>query len=191
MKNTISSMNNKTLIIFCLFSLQILKPVLGQSGKAMTDPYVCIPCGNDCDKETFDKPGDCMHCHMKLVLKSSIRFKNISPAALCEIVAKKPGTVLLDVRTPEEFNGTADVNYGRLKGAINIPIQELESRMSELKKYKNKDIIVYCSHSHRSPQASYILTQNRFSHITNMQGGMSVWQDAVKDNNCTEKLLVK
>jgi len=46
--------------------------------------------------------------------------------------------------------------------------------------YKEKEIIVYCSHSHRSPQACYILTQNGFSNVTNMNGGMSV----MKDKSC-------
>jgi rhodanese-related sulfurtransferase len=124
---------------------------------------------------------------MKLVPASTIHFKNISPASLCDIMLKKPETILMDVRTAAEFNGTAEMNYGRLKGAINIPIQELESRMDELKKYKNKDIIVYCSHSHRSPQVSYILGQNGFTHVTNMQGGMSVWDDEVKNAECSKK----
>ena len=155
------------------------------------DPYVCIPCGSDCDKETFSKPGECMHCHMPLVRKSTITFKNISPASVCDVMTKKPGTVLLDVRSPEEFNGTAQDNFGRLKGAINVPVQDLESRLDELSKYKDKDIIVYCSHSHRSPRASYILTQHGFNHVTNMEGGMSVWNDYVKDAGCTKKLVIK
>jgi rhodanese-related sulfurtransferase len=64
-----------------------------------------------------------------------------------------------------------------LKNAINIPIQELENRISEISRYKNQEIIVFCSHSHRSPQASYILTQNGFKDIINMTGGMSTLTD--------------
>ena len=74
------------------------------------------------------------------------------------------------------------------KNAINIPVQELEKRMNELEKYKDKEIIVYCSHSHRSPRASYMLTQNGFKKVTNMLGGMSVWKDQVKKNDCNERL---
>jgi rhodanese-related sulfurtransferase len=69
-----------------------------------------------------------------------------------------------------------------LKKAINIPIQELESRISEISRYKNQEIIVYCSHSHRSPQASYLLTQNGFKDIINMSGGMS----RLTDKNCNK-----
>ena len=195
MKNTIRACNMKATMIIVLVLLQMISLSFGQTSKAKSNslagPYVCMPCGNDCDKETYDMPGECSICHMKLVARSTITFKNISPEKLCEIMLQKPGTILLDVRTKEEFNGTSEVNYGRLKNAINIPVQELEKRMDELKPFKNKDIIVYCSHSHRSPQASYVLTQNGFSHITNMLGGMSVWDEAVKNKECTAKLLVK
>jgi putative intracellular protease/amidase len=34
---------------------------------AVNRSYVCPPCGQDCDKITFDKPGSCPHCGMKLV----------------------------------------------------------------------------------------------------------------------------
>jgi hypothetical protein len=27
------------------------------SKPSINDPYVCIPCGSDCDKEKFDQPG--------------------------------------------------------------------------------------------------------------------------------------
>ena len=87
---------------------------------------------------------------------------------------------MLDVRTKEEFEGKAEPDFGSLKNAVNIPIQEFDTKLSSINSLKNKEIIVYCSHSHRSPQASYILTQNGFTNVTNMAGGMSV----VKDNSC-------
>jgi len=62
-------------------------------------------------------------------------------------------------------------------------VQELEKDISTLAPYKDREIIVYCSHSHRSPRASYILTQNGFSNVTNMAGGMSV----MKDTSCMKQ----
>jgi rhodanese-related sulfurtransferase len=88
--------------------------------------------------------------------------------------------VLLDVRTKEEFQGMSEPNFGTLKNAINIPIGEVQNRIGELQKLKNQEILVFCSHSHRSPQVSYLLTQNGFSKIRNMNGGMSV----MMDNTC-------
>jgi rhodanese-related sulfurtransferase len=126
---------------------------------------------------------------MNLVDRSTIVHKNIQPDQLCSFDKNK--VVFLDVRTPAEFNGTAEDKFGAIKNAINIPVQELEARMNELEKYKDKEIVVYCSHSHRSPGASYMLTQKGFKHITNMLGGMSVWKDHVKEKKCNDALYVQ
>jgi rhodanese-related sulfurtransferase/DNA-directed RNA polymerase subunit RPC12/RpoP len=139
--------------------------------------YVCPPCGNDCDSIVYNTPGICPHCHMQLVKKSSITFGSIEPSQVRNYISLHPDVVLLDVRTKEEFEGKADPNYGTLKNAINIPVQELQNRLSELNHLKKKKIIVYCSHSHRSATASYLLTQNGFNNVLNMSGGMSVMHD--------------
>lgn len=153
--------------------------------------YVCHPCGAACDKAIYTTPGTCAHCQMPLVKKQDVVFKNISPVKLCSIVSARPDILLLDVRTVKEFEGKAPENFGRLKNAVNIPVQELEKRIAELKYWKNKEIIVYCSHSHRSPWASHVLTQNGFGNVTNMLGGMSTWKDRPMDNSCSKQLLVK
>ena len=114
---------------------------------------------------------------MDLVKRSTVHFKTIQPEDLCKYIETHPNVVLLDVRTKEEFEGKAYPNFGTLKNAINVPVQELENQLSTLEPYKEKEIIVYCSHSHRSPRASYILTQHGFSNVTNMAGGMSVMKD--------------
>jgi rhodanese-related sulfurtransferase len=137
--------------------------------------YACLPCGHDCDKKTYTQPGTCGHCQMKLVKKSTIRFKNLTQAAMCRALTDT-NTVALDVRTEAEFNGTAAEKFGRLKNAINIPLQQLQQRMGELEPLRTKHIILYCSHSHRSPQAAWLLSQKGFK-VSNMQGGMATWQD--------------
>ena len=167
--------------LFCLF-LQMNGYSQGKSKQPATgsNTYQCIPCGHDCDKETVDHPGTCASCNMPLVKVSTITFHTLQPAAICNYIKLHPDVVLLDVRTKAEFEGAANPDFGTLKNAINIPIQELGGRLTEIAKLKNKDIIVFCSHSHRSPQASYLLTQNGFSKVTNLAGGMSV----MKDRSC-------
>ncbi|HEX5167820.1 MAG TPA: rhodanese-like domain-containing protein [Cyclobacteriaceae bacterium] len=112
--------------------------------------------------------------------KSSIVFNTIQPEALCNYIETHPDVVLLDVRSEREFEERANPNYGTLKNAINIPVQELDSRLDELNNYKNKEIIVYCSHSQRSSRASYLLTQHGFNKVINMAGGLHV----LKDDSC-------
>jgi rhodanese-related sulfurtransferase len=155
--------------------------------------YVCIPCGYECDTILYKSQGTCSHCKMELVQKSSIRFNNIEPGQLCSFItnAGENNVLLLDVRTPAEFDGKAEEKFGRLKNAVNIPVQELEARIKELAAFKNRQIVVYCSHSHRSPRASYILGKYGFKKVTNMRGGMSVWPAAVTDAACNDKIFVK
>jgi rhodanese-related sulfurtransferase len=147
--------------------------ILFFSGK-FQEQYQCLPCGSDCDKKTYSSSGECSDCHMQLVKKSTIKHHSISPTEICDYIKKHPNAVLLDVRTKREFEGKSNPDYGTLKNAINIPIQELENKLSTIIHLKDKEVIVYCSHSQRSPRASYLLTQNGFTNVSNMDGGMSV-----------------
>jgi len=61
--------------------------------------------------------------------------------------------LLLDVRTPGEYADTSEMthlNMGHLKGAVNINIDSFSDHLEDLKKYKDENIFVYCSHSQRS-----------------------------------------
>jgi len=173
-----------------LSSLVMVLLVLFLSNSS-ADQYVCTPCGSSCDDLISNKPGTCTHCQMALVKKSTVVFKKVEPVQLCSFLTTHKDVILLDVRTKAEFEGTAEEKFGRLKNAINIPVQELEQRIAELEKYRNKEIVAYCSHSHRSPRASYMLTQHGFKKVTNMQGGMSVWQEQVTEKDCNQKVFIK
>jgi rhodanese-related sulfurtransferase len=164
-------------ITVCLF-ISIASAFHSCGASLPPDPWVCKPCGNDCDNSTYDKSGNCPHCGMPLVRKSTVVFDNISPSEIGAFIRAHPKVVLLDVRTKEEFEGSANPIFGTLKNAINIPVQELESKLSAIQTLKDKDIIAYCSHGHRSAVASYLLTQHGFHHVINMTGGMSVMHDS-------------
>ncbi|MBW0177080.1 rhodanese-like domain-containing protein [Sediminibacterium sp.] len=167
------------LMLFSITTMLILSCTFSPENEVAEKPvFKCLPCGLDCDMVLYEKEGICKHCEMELVPASTITFKTIEPSAICEYISQHPEVVLLDVRTKEEFEGNTEPDFGTLKNAINLPIQELEANMTSLEQYKNKDIIVFCSHSHRSPRASYMLTQNGFKRVTNMAGGMSVLADS-------------
>lgn len=75
--------------------------------------------------------------------------------------------VVIDVRTPEELVGP----LGRIESAINIPIQVLDQRISELEKYKEKEILVICRTQNRSAVAVDYLNKKGFN-SKNVLGGM-------------------
>jgi rhodanese-related sulfurtransferase len=179
----------KTSIVLLVSSVLVvsLYSFSNKNNKSLTAiKYTCLPCGSDCDSAVFDKPGICSHCNMKLVDKSTIVHKNIEPGKMCSLDEKNV-VFLMFVRLLN-LMVLLKINFGAIKNAINIPVQELETRINELEKYKDKEIVVYCSHSRRSPRASYMLTQNGFKKVTNMLGGMSVWKEQVKKNDCNERL---
>src|SRR4029078_11033185 len=144
------------------------------------DEYVCQPCGQECDNQIYSKPGTCHTCGMTLIKKSTIKFKNIDLEEMCNRIKGTPKLVVLDVRSPGEFSGSnKDVSsFGHFKNAININVTDLEDRVNELSKYKNSEVIVYCSHSHRSPQASYLLGTHGFTNVKNMIGGVSTFRNS-------------
>ncbi|MCW8811627.1 MAG: rhodanese-like domain-containing protein, partial [Ignavibacteriaceae bacterium] len=86
--------------------------------------------------------------------------------------------VILDVRTPEELTGP----LGKLDDVINIPLQELESRLSELEKFRNQEIDVICKIGKRSAAATDFLLQNGFNAV-NVLGGMVEYRTKIGNNN--------
>jgi rhodanese-related sulfurtransferase len=137
--------------------------------------FICLPCGRECDNKVYGQDGTCSACGMKLVDKSTVAFKNISVEELCNRITSNPDAIILDVRSPGEFKGTSNdvATFGHFKKAININVTELENRAGELENYKGKEVLVYCSHAHRSAVASYFLSTHGFKNVKNMLGGAS------------------
>jgi rhodanese-related sulfurtransferase len=77
--------------------------------------------------------------------------------------------LLLDVRTPEEFAS------GHIPGAVNISVDALASRLSELP--TNQPIVVYCRSGNRSVTASQILAEAGYTSIYDL-GGIIAWEAA-------------
>lgn len=71
--------------------------------------------------------------------------------------AIKEGAFLVDVRSPSEFAS------GSVKGAVNIPVNQVSSQLSKFKNKKN--IVVFCRSGARSSQAKSILEQNGFGNV--------------------------
>lgn len=75
--------------------------------------------------------------------------------------------VLIDVRTKNEYNA------GKILDAINIPVDELRSRLDEIP--KDKKIYIYCLGGLRGYLAQRILMQNGYADTINLSGGYQLW----------------
>lgn len=99
------------------------------------------------------------------------KFNKISPSGAIQLINQED-SLLLDVRE------TKEVKEGAIAGYKHIALASLEGKLSELQKYKEKDIIVYCRTGHRSASACRTLTKNGFEKVSNLAGGILAWQDA-------------
>lgn len=79
---------------------------------------------------------------------------------------------LIDVRTADEFA------LGSIKGAVNIPLDDLRSRLGEIP--HNKPICLFCGVGLRGYLASNILRENGFTDVRNLIGGLRTYKVAVK-----------
>ena len=86
---------------------------------------------------------------------------------------------LLDVRTPREFE------RGHVEGYVNIPVDELRGRLSELD--KSKTIYVMCQSALRSYIACRILSQEGFDCL-NFSGGYGFYSSIMKDEMLTREM---
>ncbi len=112
-----------------------------------------------------------------LILFIGLAFWSCEEPATIE--SKKAMTLLnndayyfLDVRTTEEHK------IKSIPDTDCIPVQEIEKRIVELDKYRDKKIIVYCRSGNRSGTATKILNENGFN-AYNMLGGMNGWKGEV------------
>jgi NADPH-dependent 2,4-dienoyl-CoA reductase/sulfur reductase-like enzyme/rhodanese-related sulfurtransferase len=77
------------------------------------------------------------------------------------------GAYIIDVRSPKEYA------RGHLEGALNLPLDDLRSRMSELP--KEREIWTYCFVGQRSYYATRALSQYGFN-VKNISGGFRTYQ---------------
>ena len=92
---------------------------------------------------------------------------DISAAQLEAMMADGLPLVILDVRSPAEYDG------GHIAGSINIPLSELEVRLNELQIDTRTACV--CTTGVRSAQAAHLLLDHGFFSVYNLEGGLRTW----------------
>lgn len=77
---------------------------------------------------------------------------------------KMNDVLLIDSRDANEFA------EGHIEGAQNIFVDEMESRLSEIEAYKDKQVVLYCNTGNKSGKAAEILVKNGFKNVYNAEG---------------------
>jgi phage shock protein E len=96
----------------------------------------------------------------------------VTPHELRDLTGAGTPPAILDVRTREEFAA------GHVRGAINIPFNEVGRRVSELDPVRDRPLIVYCGHGPRAWMAGAVLRWSGLRRISYLRGHMAAWRRA-------------
>ncbi|MEO9589141.1 MULTISPECIES: rhodanese-like domain-containing protein [Marinobacter] len=104
-----------------------------------------------------------------LVLESRRGGKKISAQGAVNLI-NRDEAVVVDIRDRKDFN------EGRITGSINIPLNSIKSRASELKKFKDKQIIVADKMGQHSAMAVKQLNAEGYGNVVRLDGGVADWK---------------
>jgi rhodanese-related sulfurtransferase len=105
-------------------------------------------------------------------LRRSMLARTVARYTAAEVAGRLKGPaapLLLDVRTAAERSGSS------IPGSLHIPLHELGRRVDELKKHKDREIVVYCASGSRSVSAALKLKKEGFN-AANLTGGIAEWK---------------
>ncbi|WP_210398244.1 rhodanese-like domain-containing protein [Motiliproteus sediminis] len=93
----------------------------------------------------------------------------VTPHIATQMINKE-NAVVLDIRPKKEFQ------TGHITGAVNIPFAELDKRISELHKHRDKPVIVVCNLGHTASGAFKKLQEAKFERVSRLSGGITEWK---------------
>lgn len=105
----------------------------------------------------------------------AVEAYEIYPKEVVDKITSNENIVLLDVRTPDEYEEL------HLQNALLLPVQELSAQSLAAvglgEDAKNKEIYIYCRSGSRSKTAYDIMTSLGYTNIKSIAGGMIHWQE--------------
>lgn len=98
-------------------------------------------------------------------------FSKVRPPVAFEMLRDTPAMPMIDLRTRFEFTGP----IGHVKGARNVPLEELRRRLHQLAPIKDRTFLIYCGHDDCGEEGLEILLQAGFREALLMDGGIDAW----------------
>lgn len=93
----------------------------------------------------------------------------VGPQQAVMLINRKDA-VVLDVRDKKEFDA------GHIVDSVNIPLAKLKQRVTELKKHKDKPVLVVCKLGQHSGDAVKTLEEAGHSEVIRLSGGVTEWK---------------
>lgn len=101
-----------------------------------------------------------------------IAYQKISAEDAKKIIDSED-VIILDVRTPEEYNS------GHIENAVLLPVTEIPDKAKEILPNKDAKILVYCRSGNRSETAAKELINMGYTNLYDF-GGINNWPYEVK-----------
>ncbi len=95
----------------------------------------------------------------------------ISPSEAVQCMNREKG-VVIDVCGADEYA------QGHIKGAVNVPLNELEARLDKAVKNKSTPVIMVCAAGARSARAQAIAQKLGYEKVHSLHGGLKAWKEA-------------
>ena len=99
-------------------------------------------------------------------LNRSIERKDIMQSEIKSLMSK--GAILIDVRSPQEYN------EGHLDNSILLPEYEILKKIENIVPNKNTKLILYCSSGTRSKKAQKELEKIGYTNVYNVLNGVEI-----------------
>ena len=100
---------------------------------------------------------------------------NVTPDEAEKLIAETPGIIVLDVRSPEEFD------HQHIKGAVNVNVFDAGFQDQVAALDQTKPVIIHCQSGGRSSQAlSEMAGKVKFPKIYHLKSGFVGWKKAQK-----------
>ena len=96
---------------------------------------------------------------------------SLSIDELHERLSSHQELLLLDVRSDSDYAGET----GHIDSSVNIPLEQLESRLDELTPWLEKPVALICTTDRRSKKAAQILGSQGYADVHVVLGGMTQW----------------
>lgn len=102
-------------------------------------------------------------------------FEKLNVSDFQEVIANKNDILILDVRTPEEYQN-GHLNRAEL---LNFYDPDFQNELNEHE--KSQAVAVYCAVGARSFQAMELMKTLGFREVYHLEGGLVEWQNAGKE----------
>jgi len=106
-----------------------------------------------------------------LIQKVMVGAKDVSVQQAVQLINRRDA-IVLDVRDAAEFQS------GHVPNARHIPVAEMEKRLKELDKFKQRPLVVVCRSGPRAASACALLRKNGFAEVFTLKGGILGWSQA-------------